>query len=192
MSRLYVANVSRKKHVICYRLDFDKDGNPKDSNRRFEMAKQQEVPAGRQVIVGGDFHANQITDIVDQLAAYGMIGVVDTARPDGRVHELIYNIDQPVPAKVMERVRDMNTGSLIKQGGELRKKAAVATNETVQKVVADQFAANGIDAEPTDKTDVTFEQVEQSEAGEKPIAEGFHVEPAPKSPTRPNRRRKSN
>ena len=46
-----------------------------------------------------------------------------------------------------------------------------------QRVVADQFAQQGIPAEPTDKTDVTFEQLEQSELGEKRIEEGFEIVP---------------
>ena len=191
MSRLFVANVSRKEHIVCYRLDFDKDGNLKDGNRRFQMAKQQKIPAGRQVQIGGDFHPSQITDIVDQLVPYGMIGVVDTGRLDGRVHELIYNTDKPVPTSVMEKVRDNNAGVLVGQGRDLRKKAAVATNETVQKVVADQFAMQGILTEPADKTDVTFEQLEVSEAGEKRVEEGFHVVPNPAAKKGKGQRRKN-
>jgi hypothetical protein len=194
MSRLYVANVSRKEHVICYRLDIDKEGQRKDSNRRFQGATQQNVPAGRQVLIGGDFHMSQIEHIVDQLSRYGMIGVVDVPRIDNHPHELIFNIDKPVPAAVMERVRDHNSGVLVGQGRDLRRKAAVATNEAVQKVVAEQFAMQGIPADPVDKVDVTFEQMDQSDLGEKRIEEGYHVEPAPAAPRvkRPYNRKPKN
>lgn len=190
MSRLYIANVTRQEHIVCYRLDIDKDGQMKDSNRRFQMPKQQAVPAGRQVLIGGDMHIGQVTDIVDQLAAYGMIGVVDVARLDGRVHPLVYNIDKPVPSSVMEKVRDSNAILLTRQGGDLRKKAAVATNETVQKAVRDTAMQQGVDITPTDSTDVTFEQDVQTEMGEKRIEEGFHVVPAPNAKP-PSRRRKA-
>lgn len=178
MSRLFIANVTRQTHIVCYRLDFDSDGNKKDTNRRFEPAKQQEVPAGRQVQIGGDFHPHQITDIVDQLSRYGLVGCVNVPRLDNRVHPLIFNIDKAVPAKLMEQVRDHNEVVQTREGQLRRKKAAVATNDIVQQEVKKSFTEHGIDAAPADTTEVTFEQEEQSEAGEKRIEEGFRIEPA--------------
>lgn len=192
MSRLYIANVSEKQHVVCYRLDVDAEGNLKDSNRRFQLPKQESIPALRQVQIGGDFHPSQIADIVDQLSPYGLIGVVDVPRIDGRVHELVYNIDQPVKKSVMERVRAHNSAILVGHGQDLRRKAAVATNAMVEKVVAEQFAELGVQAEPTTNTRISFEQDEQSPNGEKVIAEGYAVKPdAPAPKARGSRRRKS-
>ena len=179
MARLYIANVSRQTQIVCYRLDYNKRGED-NIDRRFQPAKQQDIPPGRQVQIGGDFHMNQITDIVDQLAKYGLIGVIDVPRMGRNVAPYVYNIDKPVPADVMKRVRDHNHGALIAQGKDRRQKAAVATNEIVQDTVAKQFAENGIDATPVDRTDIAFEQEEQSEAGEKRIEEGFHVAPGGK------------
>lgn len=189
MHRLYVANISRQTQVLCYRLDFDKEGQRKDTNRRFEPAKQQEVAPGRQGQLGGDFHMMQITEIVGQLAKYGMVGVVDVPRMPRGVHNIVYNIDKPVPAEVMRRVQDHNAGVLVQDGRERRKKAAVATNELVQQTVAHQFAEKGIDDTPADRTDVTIEQLEQSELGEKRIEEGYHVRPEPARAAAPKRGR---
>jgi hypothetical protein len=177
MSRLYIANVSTQRQVVCYRLDYGKDGELKDVNRKFEPAKQQDIEPGRQVQIGGDFHMSQITDIVDQLGKYGLIATADVPRLDRRVHPYIYNIDRPVPRDAMEKVRANNLASLVVQGQERRKKAAVATNDIVQTTVASQFAQSGIEAEPSDRTEVSFEQEEQTEAGEKRVEEGFRVVP---------------
>jgi hypothetical protein len=182
MAKLYIANPTRQRQVVCYRLDFNKDGEP-EGLRRFQPARQQDVEPGRQVQLGGDMHMNQITDIVEQLAAYGLIGVVDVPRMQGKVTYL-YSIDRPVPAEAMRKVIAHNEAVLIDDGKGRRMRAAVATNELVQQTVSHQFAERGIDDVPVDRTSVTFEQEEQSEAGEKRIAEGYKVSPdAPMRPT---------
>jgi hypothetical protein len=186
--KLYIANPTRQRQVICYRLDFNKDGDP-EQLRRFQPARQQDVEPGRQIQLGGDMHQNQITDIVEQLAPYGLIGVVDVPRMQGRVSYL-YNIDRPVPSEALRKVMAHNESVLVDDGRDRRMRAAVATNEIVQQTVSQQFAERGIDEAPTDRTTVSFEQEEQSEAGEKPIAEGYKVSPeAPTKnpPRRPHR-----
>jgi hypothetical protein len=198
MSRLYIANVSRQTQIVCYRLDYAKDGSLKDTNRRFEPAKQQDIPSGKQVQIGGDFHITQIEDIVSQLGKYGLISVKDVAhlRSRGKPVPYIFNVDQPVSADIMRRVVNYNQGVQIEEGRERRQKAAVATNELVQNTVANQFAENGIQADPSTDTEFTIEQLEQSEAGEKRIEEGYRVsENAPMKPvqgkvvTKGNRRK---
>lgn len=173
MSKLYIANPTRQRQVVCYRLDFNTRGE-QEPLRQFQPARQQDIDPGRQVQLGGDMHQNQITDIVEQLSRYGLIGVVDVPRMSGRV-TYVYNIDRVVPQDVMRKVIAHNNAILIDDGRERRMRAAVATNDIVQQTVAHQFAENGIDQAPADRTTVAFEQEEQTEAGEKPIAEGYKV-----------------
>lgn len=175
MAKLFIANVSKQIQIVCFRLDYGKDGELKDTNRRFEPAKQQEIKPGQQVMIGGDMHMRQIEDIVGQLQPYGLVGALDAPRLKS-VAPLIFNIVNPVTTKTMEHVRDSNAELQTADGQERRKKAAVATNEIVQNTVAAQFAEKGIQDEPADKTTVTFEQQDQSELGEKTIAEGYRVE----------------
>lgn len=175
--RLFIANVSLQKQVICYRLDHDRDGHLKDTNRRFSPARQQDIEPGRQAQVGGTMHMMQITEIVEQLERYGLIAAVDVPRIGRRFHPYVYSIDAPVSAETMRRVRANNQGVKVEEGQKLRRMAAVKANEAVQKVVSHQFAEIGIEDEPADRTDVTFEQLEQSENGEKRIEEGYHVSP---------------
>lgn len=181
MAKLYVANPTRQRQVVCYRLDFNREGE-REELRRFRPARQQDIEPGRQMPLGNDMHQAQITDIVEQLARYGMIGVVDVPRMSGRV-TYVYNIDKPVPAEVLRKVIAHNEQVMIADGRDRRMRAAVATNEIVQSTVANHFAQQGIDQKPTDRTAVTFEQQEQSERGEKTIAEGYRV--TPEAPTRP-------
>ena len=181
MAKLFIANVGRQNQVVCYRLDYGKDGELKDTNRRFEPAKQQEIPPGRQVMIGGDMHMRQIEDIVDQLKPYGLIGALDAPRQQ-KIATLVFNIVNPVPAKTMESVRDGNAELQTAEGHDRRMKAAVATNDIVQNTVANQFLEKGIPDQPADKTVITFEQQEQSDLGEKTIAEGYRVEASTAAP----------
>lgn len=189
MSRLYIANVTKQIQVVCYRLDYGKDGELLDEVRRFRPASQQDIPPGRQVQIGSDFHINQITDIVDQLKRYGLVSVEDVknGRFGRKVAPYVFNIDLPVPADVLRRVKAQNDQLHIDDGRARRQKAAVATSDLVQNTVAHQFAEAGIDAEPSKQQSVAFEQEEQTEAGEKTIAEGYRIDKT--APVAPEPRR---
>lgn len=192
--KLYIANPTRQTQVICYRLDFNKNGERMEADRtRFQPAKQQDIPPGRQIQLGGDFHIHQIEDIVEQLKPFGIVGVVDVPRLGRQVVPYIFNIDVPVPAEAIRKVQNSNSAILIEDGKTRRAKAAVASNEIVQQTVEHNFRENGIDQKPSEKTTIGFEQLEQSEAGEKTIAEGYKVSalaPAHKPPKGRNRRNK--
>lgn len=175
--RLYIANVSRQTHVVCYRLDYDKTGALLDTNRRFQPARQQDIPPGRQVQIGGDLHEAQLNQIVEQLEPYGLIHADDVGRHRNVPTPYIYSRDRPVPAEAMRKVQGANSEILIEQGKERRAKAAVASNEIVQQAVSHQFAQVGIEEPPADRTTVTFEQLEQSDQGEKRVEEGYKVVP---------------
>lgn len=186
MAKLHMANPTRQEQVICYRLDFYNDGTRMEADRsRFQPAKQQMIPPGRQVVIGGDFHPNQITDIVDQLKPYGLIGETNVdqfiSSGDPKVVPYIFNIDRPVSLRAIKDIIDHNSAVLSRDGQQRRAKAAVASNELVQNAVANQFAEAGIDQTPSDKIEFGFEQLEQSEAGEKTIAEGYRIAPDPKA-----------
>lgn len=177
--RLYIANCTRQNQTIYYRLDYDNNGNPKEAERtRFQPALQQTIPAGRQAQLGTDFHKVQVTEIVDQLARYGLIGVVDVPRQK-QMAPYVFNIDKPVPADIMRKVSDCNSSVLIEQGQLRRRRAAIEANGAVMAAVESQIAANGTnpDEEPSPAVKVGFEQLEQSEAGERRIEEGYTVDP---------------
>lgn len=187
--RLFIANPTRQTQVVHYRLDLDEAGG-RNPNSRFQPARQQEVRPGRQVQLGGDMHLDQVNEVIDQLKIYGIIGVVDTKRLKAAdlnnlrrsVVPYIFNIDQPVPAEAIRTVKDHNEALLVRDGGKRREKAAVASSDLIQKTVAQQFAEAGIPAEPSNRQTFGIEQEEQSEAGERPIAEGFRIDPNAPAP----------
>lgn len=200
--KLYVANCTRQTWQVQYRLDYTTQGE-REPNSRWQPAKQQDIPPGRQVQLGGDMHMMQIEDIVQQLSKFGLVGCVDVPKlrtavktfdPGARkTTPLVFNIDKPVPADVMRHVQHHNSGIMVDQGVVRRKNAAIAVNNLVQEKVSHEFMAAGFDEPATDKIDVGFEQLEQSEAGEKTIAEGYHVSadaPADVSGRKPSRRKR--
>jgi hypothetical protein len=87
----------------------------------------------------------------------------------------------------MERVVEENKVALVNQGKDRRRRAAIGTNNMVQQTLAQQMAAANIDPneEPPMAVEVGFEQLEQSEAGERRIEEGYRVDAtaAPKNET---------
>jgi hypothetical protein len=183
--RLYIANCTRQFQQVHYRLDIVDDAGRKDSNSRFQPSKQQTIAPGRQVALGGDLdHPSQITDIIDQLRRHGLAGVEEINRLKGVVPYLC-STDKPVPASAIRQVMEHNKGIRIDQGQQRRARAAVAVTKTVEDAVAAQAAAQGLKPPEDQNVEVEFEQVEQSEAGESTIAEGYRVdENAPLKPTK--------
>jgi len=178
MSHLYVANCTRQNWNCQYRLDYDKEGEPA-RNSRFLFPKTETIAAGRQVALGGDLHMSQIEDIVEQLKPYGLIGAADISSLHGKKAPYVFNIDVPVSQSLMHKVIDHNSGVMIFDGQQRRAKAAVVANDIV---------ANRIDDLKT--VEVEYEQLEQSEAGEKTIGEGYRMDPnAPASPPKGGNRR---
>lgn len=182
--KLYIANCTRQNMNLQYRMDYNTAGE-RESLSQFRPARQQDIPPGRQVQIGSDMHMNQIEDIVQQLVKYGLQGEVDVPnlktsfkKLDPRSNKptpMVFNIDRAVRAETIRHVMDLNAGILRAQGQVRRQQAAIATNELVQHKVANELAQNGIDQQPTDRIDITFEQLEQSEAGEPMIAEGYKI-----------------
>lgn len=186
MSRLFVANCTRQVQEVYYRLDFNADGAP-EPNARFQPAKRQTIPPGRQIVLGGDLHIKQIEDIVDQLAKYGAVGTLDVPRLK-KVAPYVCNVDKSVPVDVIRNVMTVNAGVLTQQGRDRRKKAAIAVDDTVANVVNSQFAEAGIPKEADQSVEVEFEQEEQSEAGEKRVEEGYRIEAKAKKGGRSRRK----
>jgi hypothetical protein len=192
VSRLYIANTTKHDQIIFYRLDFDQSGQP--VSQVGKMPKQQTIPRGRQVNIGGDLYMSQIDSIVEQLKPYGLIGVADVQHMT-KIAPYVFNVDQPVSSETMRRVHAFNDGVSILDGKKRRQSAAVAVNDQVQRVV-DELAAQANVPLPTPFVDPTkpvveFEQIEQSENGEKRIEEGYILnQDAPAAPEPKGRARR--
>ena len=123
----------------------------------------------------------QIEDLVSQLRPFGLIGVSDVATLNTPYKvPYVFNVGTPVPSDVIRQVQAHNNRTMRQEGAERRKKAAVATNETVQNTVENQFLEQGIPAKPADSTEIVIEEEETEDraaAGHSRIQEGFEVVP---------------
>ena len=176
--RLYVANCTKQNAIVFYRLDIDKDGKREEAARsQVRAALQVRVGPQRQEPLGGDMHLNQVNSVIDQLARHGGIRLENVGDQRRHVAPYVLSVDRPVPANVMQRVIDDNAAILLHQGFIRRKKAAVAVDKIVKDAVESAAIAAGVEEPPeVPPVDVSFEQDEQSEAGEKVIEEGFRVD----------------
>lgn len=117
---MFVANCSRQKQIVNYRLP----ENP--------SPKSQEVPMGGQVRLGGDLTTPQFAAVVEQLSRYGMTDVDRLSDGNGMVIPLVYS-RTPIPASTMRTVMQHNADILTSMGKEIRKRAAIATAETINE-----------------------------------------------------------
>jgi hypothetical protein len=171
MSKLYIANCTRQEQEVQYRLERQQ----LLPGQRPYPAMRFQIPRGRQAVVGGDLPLEKIQIIVEQLRVFGLKSV-DEVKSDMRFTPYVFDVDRPVKVDVMRFVIAQNDGIRVEEGKERRVKAAVATNDLVTKAVTETLESVGIEPPDVAVRAVEFEQVEQSEAGEKRIEEGFKLD----------------
>lgn len=169
MPFLYIANATKQRQIISYRLDIKSDGSENDL-RRFNPAKQTPIiPAGRQVAIENrDLHMLQITSIVEQLTPYGMIEQADIGRLPRSTVPYIFNVGSPVQAEAIRTVDAHNTGVLRNDGQQRREAAAIAAQGALQS------EASTINI-PNATFEATIEQEDAPENDEKRVEEGYRI-----------------
>ncbi len=193
MTKLYVANCTSQQAEVHYRLDYTDKGE-REPNQRFQPAKKQTIPPGRQTEIGRDLHPVAADDVVKQLQRFGMIGVADVPN-QRKIAPYVFNMGLPVPAEIIRRVQARNRGLLTEQGRRQREQAAIVVNKTVENAVNTEMANNGMP--PVDQvapTEVEFEQLDQAEGDTgKRLEEGYKVDanaPAPRGGNKSRSRKK--
>jgi len=160
--RLYVANCTKQNRIVFFRTEIKKDAQ----NQRPQPAKQQAIPPGRQVIMGGPaLDKEQVATIEAQLRTIGAVSEGEVGGLRGKVTPLIFSVDQPVPSKSIVRVLGINSGVLVQAGQDRRRKAAIAAGETVTDRVQDALAQQGISADVANEAKMSME-IEQLERAE--------------------------
>jgi hypothetical protein len=183
MAFLYVANCTQQQQIIFYRTDIA----PPGAQVPFTASRQQAIPPGRQMTVGGDLDQHEIGALVEYLNQFGAVGEVDVpGKLHPMVHPFIFNIDRPVSEHAMRHVMAHNMGIKIEEGDERRERAAVGANEALD------IAAQRSGVPDPRQFDVEFEQMELT-ADEKRVEQGFHVNrdptqaPQKRGPGRPRK-----
>ena len=179
--RLFIANCTRQKKRIFFRLDFDGKGVAID--QKGTLPKHQDIDPGKQEPVAGsaDLNEAQVNSIIKQLSKYGMQHYENVNRL-AMFTDFLYSKDKPVPVKALEKCYQHNQGILSKEGRNRREQAAVASAHVIDQPRHQQ---DGTDVSPVGgEVRVAIEQVTDSEFGGSRIEEGFTVDrasPAAKS-----------
>lgn len=185
--RLYIANVTPQYQTIHYRLDYLPDGT-KDGRLLIPYKSTPPIPPGRQTQVGGDWEKPALDSIINQLEPFGLVGEVDISRlPKARRVTYVFNLGKVVSEKAIREAHAHNTGVLVDDGALRRKRAAVGAADIVAKSVAEQTAQIGLDV-PLTGFEMSVEQEEQSELGERRVEEGYTVDVAGKAEPPPGGR----
>ncbi len=169
MPHLYVANATRQRQVVFYRLDVTANGAVNDL-RRFQPARQTPpIAPGRQIAIENrDFHEAQIDAIIEQLKPYGAIEQGDIGRLPRAAVPYIINVGSPVQAEAIRIVDAHNTGILRNDGQQRREAAAIAAQSALNA------EASTINI-PNAPFEATIEQEDAPENDEKRVEEGYRI-----------------
>ena len=148
--KLYIANASNQNLVFHYRV-IGQTG-----------LKTQEIPAGSQARLAGDFDQREIDSIIKQHERYGMIDYtkVNQAR---KFTGYCYSIDKPVPPPRFKYAQEARDQTLQREGQEIRKIAAVAAHNQIQETTGGNLK------------NLEMSVVEDTKGQEGRIAEGVQV-----------------
>lgn len=194
--RLYAANCTTQNWIFFYRTDIKREGSSDARLNQFQPAKQQAIAAGKQMPVGGAILSKeQVDEIVEQLQRVGAVAEADIGGLRGTKTAFVYSVDRPVSAKSIARVMGINSGVLVQNGQEFRKKAAIASSEHITDSVQDAMARQGIQADVAEETKMSFEleQLDRPEGDHstKMIEEGVNIDrKAPPDRSQKNQRQR--
>lgn len=178
--KLYIANCSKQNQEFVYRV-IETSG-----------ARVQQIPIGGQVQLTGELSAPQIDSIVRHHATYGLLRHDEIDRSREFVG-LVYCVDRPVTAAMIERVNRHNTNILEARGKVIRQNTAVAQNQQLETSLLEADRQETLKA--MDVTIVEEKPDPRSETA--PIAEGIRVSrneaesPPPKGARKVSRGRKA-
>ena len=170
--KLYVANVTAQTHEFLYRL--------------IEQTKilRQVIPSGRQIQIAGDMNKDEIDYIVGQHAKYGMIPA-DEISHTKKFHGLCYSVDKPITAPLLNYLREHNQGELVEQGRELRRIAAIVSNDLLETALRENDRPEQIT-----QFEMTIQEDRDIASDLPQLAEGLRVIRNPNPPAKPARGRR--
>lgn len=172
--KLFVGNVTAQNHEFMYRLIAGA-----------QKIHRQMIMAGRQIQVAGDLQPEEVNSIVDQHAKYGMLQASEIPRAK-RFHGLCYSIDKPISSELLNYLRDHNHGEKDEEGRELRKLAAITSNDILETTLRENDRP-----EQVRQFEVTIQEDREIESDLPQLAEGLRVirNPNPPAPSRKARRK---
>jgi hypothetical protein len=162
---MFVANASLQKFQFHYRLP--------------EQTKQRtlEIEPLSQTAIPDELQPADVDSVLAQHEPYGMVSV-EAVKGGVRLKSrsvLLYSTEGPVPAPLIRTLYDLNRGLLDEFGRNIRREAAIATNNVLQNTL-DTQRSMGLDAQVAE-VEMTVQEEEPSNGfgDKKPIGEGFVV-----------------
>jgi hypothetical protein len=156
---LYIANARKQDHLFEFRLSGQK------TPRRYP------IPSLTQVNIGGrnGLTGMEIEQIVKQHRKYGLVSVdeIDHTRP---FIGLIYSTNKPVSVANLQFTIKHNDEVLMERGQEIRKAAAIATNNALES--SPELKRMGANI---DELEMTIVEQETKSNPEPTLAEGVVV-----------------
>ena len=130
MSKLYIANTTKKLQIFHYRM-------PEDPRPQALMIHIR--PGGQEVIPYRDLSPQAVEAIVAPHRPYGLISVDEVPRHKPFVG-MCYSVDKPVPLERIQVGLKHNDELLAHQGRETRIAAAVALNNAIEQQTGQQLS----------------------------------------------------
>lgn len=123
--RLWLANETRQRQVFAYRLP------------GVAQPFMCEIPVGTQKALPHDLDQAQLEFILKKNSRYGLVKHDDVQR-NRKFVSLSYNIDKPVPPKVVRQALITNNDVLKAKGRENRQLAALGVNQMLEDQLKQQ------------------------------------------------------
>jgi len=129
---MYVANCTRQNFIFNYRLS----NEPGVKHIAIGIGQQQKVP--------GSLTQAMVDEILRQHKPYGMISVDEINRTKGFIGTC-YSIDKKIKVDAIMKGLDHNESVLIERGREIRRAAAVQSNNMIENALHDANVKNNMD-----------------------------------------------
>ncbi len=158
--KMYIANCSMQHQDFQYRVLGQ------------NALRIQRIEMGGQIPLSGDLQSEDIDYIVEQHERYGLISVTEIDRTKG-FFGLCYSVDKPVDVNKLRYSLEHNNKVLVERGVELRKQAAIATNNLIEDSVIGNTLKN-LEMSVVEEKSGGFE-------GHDPFAEGIRIDKSDKA-----------
>lgn len=167
--RMYIGNCTKQPHDFIYQVIGEK------------RPRKQRIEVLQQVRLTVELDPHQFNSIIEQHAVYGMVDVKNIDQTKAFTG-LCYS-DKEIQIHKLARAIEQNDGVLVKRGEEMRKEAAVATSNQLQKAAEGRL--NSFEVSVTE--DTKDGGAPRVNSGVKVLREGEG--PAPDAAPRRRRRR---
>lgn len=176
---LYVANCTRQNMVFNYRFQGDN-------------IKYVNIPIGKQQKIPGVSTQAQIDQVIKQHEPYGMIPVEEINRTKPFIGTC-YSVDKLIKTDAIMKGLDHNETVLIERGREIRRAAAVQSNNMIENALHEANQRNNMDVK-LDELEVMVQEADaQGRMARDGLQEGVTVThntgPNPVESNKPNSRR---